>query len=129
MRGGPADGTVAVPPGAGAALRRRYRTWALLLLPMLATLTLVFIVPIGCLILLSLHDMTGPAQVGDEFTLVNYVSFFTDPFHLRIVYNTFWLGAVVVACCLVIGYPVSYFLARTRSRGADCCCFWSSRRC
>jgi putative spermidine/putrescine transport system permease protein len=81
-----------------------------------ATLALVFFIPIACLIVLSFHDMTGPAQVGDDFTLANYSSFITDPFHLRIIYNTFWLGAVVVACCLVIGYPVSYFLARTRTR-------------
>jgi putative spermidine/putrescine transport system permease protein len=87
-----------------------------MLLPMLATLALVFIVPIGCLLLLSFHNMTGPAQVGDQFTLENYLSFFTDRFYLKVLYNTFWLGAVVVICCLLIGYPVSYCLARTRSR-------------
>jgi ABC-type spermidine/putrescine transport system permease subunit I len=51
--------------------------------------------------------MTGPAAVGDELTLENYRSFLTDGFYLKIVLNTFWLGAVVVICCLVIGYPVS----------------------
>lgn len=92
------------------------RKWLLLLLPMLATLAFVFVIPIGCLIVLSLFTMTGPAQVGDQITFANYLNFFTDGFYLKVLYNTFWLGAVVVICCLLISYPVSYFLARTRSR-------------
>ena len=90
--------------------------WALLSLPMVLTLAMVFAVPIGCLIALSFFSMTGPAQVGDEFSLENYRSFVTDPFYHRIILNTFWLGGVVVFFCLIVGYPVSYFLARTKSR-------------
>jgi putative spermidine/putrescine transport system permease protein len=90
--------------------------WALLSLPMVLTLAIVFAVPIICLIELSFFSMTGPAMVGDELTLENYRNFFTDPFYFRILLNTFWLASTVVLCCLVIGYPVSYFLARTRSR-------------
>jgi putative spermidine/putrescine transport system permease protein len=81
--------------------------WALLSLPMVLTLAMVFAVPIGCLILLSFFSMTGPAQVGDEFSLENYRSFVTDPFYHRIILNTFWLGGVVVFFCLIVGYPVS----------------------
>jgi len=91
-------------------------SWALASLPMTAVLTFVFAVPIGCLIVLSFFSMTGPAAVDDQFTLQNYRNFFTDGFYLKIILNTFWLGAVVVFFCLIIGYPVSYFLARTRSR-------------
>src|SRR6476620_5546901 len=90
--------------------------WALLSLPMVLTLAIVFAVPIVCLIALSLFSMTGPATVGDELTLENYRAFFTDPFYFKIMLNTFWLAGTVVLCCLVIGYPVSYFLARTQSR-------------
>jgi len=90
--------------------------WALLSVPMVLTLAAVFAVPIGCLIFLSFFGMTGPAQVGDEFSLENYSNFITDPFYYRIILNTFWLGGVVVLCCLIVGYPVSYFLARTKSR-------------
>lgn len=90
--------------------------WALFALPMLVTLSFVFLIPILSLILVSFHSMTGPAQVNDAFTMENYRNFFTDTFYLKILLNTFTLGAVVVACCLIISYPVSYFLARTRSR-------------
>lgn len=90
--------------------------WALLSAPMVLTLAIVFAVPIGWLIALSFFSSTGPAQVGDEVSLENYRNFITDPFYYRIIFNTFWLGGVVVLCCLLVGYPVSYFLARTRSR-------------
>lgn len=85
-------------------------------MPMMLTLAAVFVIPIVFLLLLSLHNMTGPAQVGDEFTLENYRSFFTDTFYLRVMLNTLWLGGIVVLCCLIISYPVAYFLARTQSR-------------
>jgi putative spermidine/putrescine transport system permease protein len=110
--------TLASAVDAAPTARRAQRrgSWALLSLPMLLTLAAVFAAPIVTLIGTSFFLMTGPATVGDEFTLENYRSFFTDLFYLRIIYNTFWLGGVVVICCLVIGYPVSYVLARTRSR-------------
>src|SRR6478609_8400818 len=103
--------------------------WMLLSLPMVLTLALVFAVPIGCLIVLSLYSMTGPATVGDHLTAENYLNFFTDFFYFRILLNTFWLGAVVVISCLVIGYPVSYFLARTRSRWRGFLLFLVLRHC
>ena len=92
------------------------KKWGVFLLPVLATLTFVFIAPIGILIVLSFYQMSGPAVVGDEASLSNYVQFFSDPFYLRILWNTFTLGGMVVFFCLIIGYPVSYFLARSNSR-------------
>jgi putative spermidine/putrescine transport system permease protein len=92
------------------------RSWAVFLLPALATLSFVFIAPICILIVLSFYQMTGPAVVGDEASLDNYIHFFSDVFYLRILWNTFILGGTVVFFCLLIGYPVSYYLARSRSR-------------
>lgn len=92
------------------------KKWGVFLLPALATLTFVFIAPICILIVLSFYQMSGPAVVGDEASLSNYVQFFSDPFYLRILWNTFTLGGLVVFFCLIIGYPVSYFLARSNSR-------------
>ena len=97
--------------------RRWERTgWELWLLPMLAVLAFVFAIPIVSLISVSFHSMSGPAQVDEALTVSNYLTFLTDSFFLVILLDTFWLGATVVACCLVISYPLSYFLARTQSR-------------
>jgi putative spermidine/putrescine transport system permease protein len=84
--------------------------------PALVVLGFVFVAPICTLIVLSFYQMTGPAIVGDEASLGNYIHFFSDTFYLRILSNTFLLGGLVVFFCLLIGYPVSYFLARSRSR-------------
>lgn len=92
------------------------RNWAPWLLPMLAILAAIFAIPIVSLISVSFHLMSGPAQVGNQYTLANYRAFLGDPFFLRIILNTSLLGAFVVMCCLLIAYPVSYFLARTRSK-------------
>jgi putative spermidine/putrescine transport system permease protein len=95
---------------------RQLAFWALLLLPMLIVLALVFGIPIADLFLLSFHRMAGLATVSDAFTISNYTDFISDTFFIRILLDTFRLGLTVVACCLVIGYPVAYFVARTRSR-------------
>jgi putative spermidine/putrescine transport system permease protein len=92
------------------------RNWPMFLLPALATLTFVFVAPICLLIVLSFYQMTGPAVVGDEASLDNYLHFFSDVFYLRILLNTFILGGMVVFFCLIIAYPVSYYLARSKSR-------------
>ncbi|HTY70357.1 MAG TPA: ABC transporter permease [Alphaproteobacteria bacterium] len=90
--------------------------WLWVLLPTLAVLGLIFGLPLADLIAVSVHEMTGPAQVGDALTLEHYRAFVTDPFFLVMVVRTFWLGFLVVAFCLAIGYPVAYYLARTTSR-------------
>jgi putative spermidine/putrescine transport system permease protein len=95
---------------------RNADVWSWILLPTLLVLGLIFAIPLGSLISVSLHEMTGPAQAGNQFTLKNYTSFFGDPFYLGVMGRTFKLGLLVVVWTLVIAYPVSYFLARTSSR-------------
>lgn len=90
--------------------------WMWSLLPALIVLGLVFGVPLAGLLSVSFHEMTGPAQMSASFTLENYTAFFGDPFYLRLMLETFRLGLLVVLCCLVIAYPIAYFLARTASR-------------
>lgn len=103
-------------PTAGAREPRRIDVWLWILLVPLAVLVIVFGIPIADLITLSFHEMSGPGQVGSDLTLQNYIAFITDRFFLEMLGNTFLMGSVVVASCLVIGYPVAYYLARTTSR-------------
>jgi putative spermidine/putrescine transport system permease protein len=98
-----------------AGLPRRVG-WEIWLLPSLIVLGCVFFLPILQLFVLSFHAMSGPAEVGATYTLRNFRSFLSDPFFGGILLRTVALGAAVVAACLLLGYPVSYFLARTRSR-------------
>ena len=107
---------ISTHPGAPVRRREPPDVWLWVLLPTLALLGLIFALPLADLITVSLHEMTGPAQVGDAVSLRNYEAFVSDPFFLTMLLRTFWLGVVVVACCLVIGYPVAYCLARTTSK-------------
>lgn len=49
-------------------------------------------------------------------TLEFYQTVLSDPYFLRIIVRTFSLAVVVTAITAVIGYPVAWFLARSRSR-------------
>jgi len=98
------------------ARRRRADRWLWPLVPALVLVALIFIAPLCSLLLASFHEMSGPGQIGGEFTLANYLSFISDPFFLDILRRTCWLGLLVVACCLVTGFPVAYAIARTRSK-------------
>lgn len=90
--------------------------WAMLLLPALMALTLVFILPIVLLASQSFHPSAGLGVVGPEWTLENYRNFVTDPFYLGILLDTLLLGVIVVTVCMIVGYPAAYYLARMRSR-------------
>lgn len=94
----------------------RTSSWHLLLLPTVILLCLIFVVPIADLILLSFYQMSGPGQVDNQLTVANYKSFIDDTFFLAILLRTCAMGLLVVASCLVISYPVAYYLARTSSR-------------
>ena len=50
-----------------------------------------------------------------EITIVNYLRFVKDPFYRRVLLYTVWLAFSVTFFSLLLGYPLSYFLARTRS--------------
>jgi len=50
-----------------------------------------------------------------DLTLENYLRFIKDPFYRRVLLYTMWLAFSVTFFSLLLGYPLSYFLARTRS--------------
>jgi len=87
-----------------------------LILPAMVALLVVFWIPTFQLATNSFHRNAGLAQVGDAWTLENYVKFLSDPFYYGILLETFGLGFVVVCICIVIAYPTAYFLARTKTR-------------
>ncbi|MBI3976648.1 MAG: ABC transporter permease [Chloroflexi bacterium] len=57
--------------------------------------------------------MRGPIPA---FTFDNYAKLVTEPLYVTTILNTFRMGLVVTAITLALGYPLAYFLARTRSR-------------
>lgn len=90
--------------------------WGWFLLPAQLWLLVIFLLPLFRLGRLSLYRRQGPGTVDYVLTATNYVHFLSDWFYLEVLGRTFLLGLTVTTCCLVLAYPVSYFLARTRTR-------------
>lgn len=91
--------------------RPRTLGW-LMLLPVLALCILVVGAPLANLLVQSLSSADGHAG----FTVANYSRFFSDSFFLQVLGRTFRIAALVVVLCLVIGWPVAYYLSQSRGR-------------
>jgi putative spermidine/putrescine transport system permease protein len=101
--------TAALRTAAGIRAPRMTAAW-LLLGPACAVLVLLFVVPIGYVLLLSVTD----PRLG----LAHYQRIFTTPVYTRVMVNTFVTSLVVTGLCLVLGYPVAYVMARRPGRVA-----------
>jgi putative spermidine/putrescine transport system permease protein len=88
----------------------------LCLIPLLVLLLAFFVLPFGMMLYQSLFLSLLQAPAGSPPTLANYTKMFGDVFYVKVLLQTLLLGVVVTALALVIGYPVAYVLARTRSR-------------
>jgi putative spermidine/putrescine transport system permease protein len=86
-----------------AARRGRPAVW-LLLGPPCLVLTLLFLLPIGLVLVTSVTD--------PRLSLAHYQRIFTVPLYTQVMLNTFVTSLIVTALCLVLGYPVAYVMAR-----------------
>ena len=78
----------------------------LLALPTALTLFFFFLLPT---VYILIHTLLTNG-VSD------FTAFFSDPFYLNILWTTLRVSLVSTAISLLLGYPVAYFMARTRSR-------------
>lgn len=88
-------------------MTRRLDPVALLVLPALGYLLVVYGLPLGALLGRSL---AGP----DGFSLAPFGRFLSDPFSWRVISNTLATASLVTLVCLAIGYPTALALARSR---------------
>lgn len=58
---------------------------------------------------LPVSEMGGPR---DTYTLANYLTFFESPIHLTVFGLTVLYSSVVTLICLVLAYPIAFFLAK-----------------
>jgi putative spermidine/putrescine transport system permease protein len=86
---------------------RDRRLW--LAAPALLLIGVVFIIPVGFLLLRSLSE--------PRWGLQNYIAAFAQPVYLRVFWNTVVIAGSVTALCLIIGYPVAYTMAHAGERG------------
>lgn len=81
----------------------------------MAVLLLFFALP-NALLLSASFLKSEAQQLTDELTLENYQFLFTRPLYIWAFIRTFIVGISVGLIDVVLGYPLAYFLVRTRSR-------------
>jgi putative spermidine/putrescine transport system permease protein len=95
-------------------VRRGSGWW--LLAPVLVLLLAVFVLPVGMMVPMSFRPYVPLVGITDGFTVRYYTRLLTDSYYLEIIGRTLVLGLTVTGATLLLGYPVAFFLARTRSR-------------
>ncbi|HUL77340.1 MAG TPA: ABC transporter permease, partial [Vicinamibacteria bacterium] len=91
---------------------RGSRQASVLLLPSLALLVLLFYVPQLLMFLVSLGRRTAYGGVAREASPDNYLRAL-EPLYLAILGRSLVLATVTTLLCLVVGYPVAWWLARS----------------
>jgi spermidine/putrescine transport system permease protein len=89
--------------------RRRMRWW--LLGPAWAWLVVFCFLPLSGILLISVLQTDAP--ITWRFTLANYARL-ADPLLLRIFLRSLWMAGVTTGCCLLVGYPLAYFIVQRR---------------
>ena len=81
--------------------------------PGFAWLALYLIAPLVFIVLVSFWTYEQGAQSGfvTDWTLQNYVDLFDDDTYWRNMLTSFTTSVIAVAACILIGFPVAYFLA------------------
>jgi putative spermidine/putrescine transport system permease protein len=69
-----------------------------------------FVAPLLLLVYVSLHDDPALTMFGVD----QYARFLLDPFSLKVLGRTMWLGVEVTALCLLLGYPLAWVFVRCR---------------
>ncbi len=78
-------------------------------------LLMMVILPNLILLHFSFRLYLPVAEMGgakDVYTLDNYATFFTSPIHMEIFGLTVLYSSIVTMICLVLAYPVAFFLAQ-----------------
>jgi putative spermidine/putrescine transport system permease protein len=82
----------------------------LLVAPQTLTFLFALVLPILAIFIISFWNFNGFTSVPG-FTLNNYLGIFSSPVYLKTYLNTFKFAFLVWLVCVLISYPVAYYLA------------------
>lgn len=108
------------------AERRERATLLGLAAPAAILILMIIALPVGWLFYLSFIGADG------QFSLENYRRMLESKSYARIFVTTFQVSALTTALCILIGYPLAYFLSQLPARAANICMlavlvpFWTS---
>lgn len=86
-----------------------------LAIPYMIWAGLMLILPMALIALYSIVE-PGNSIISFSLTLEHYVKFFTDPDFLIILWRSIVIALKTTVICLLLGYPVAYFIARSSEK-------------
>ena len=72
---------------------------------------LLILVPLASFLSYSFFTVDG-LEINHELSLSNYKEFLVGEIYIRTLLRTILLALIVMFSCIILGYPVAYFLAR-----------------
>jgi spermidine/putrescine transport system permease protein len=96
----------------------------LLILPALGWTVVFLVLPLLLILVLSLawRGQYGPVDWGAnpreffaQLSLESYLRL-VDPLYISVLWTSFRMAALTTVICILVGYPVAYFLARSQGR-------------
>jgi spermidine/putrescine transport system permease protein len=75
-----------------------------------------FVVPLGFILVFSFLTSADYGGIEYRFNLANYPQLLSDPIYLRIFMATMGMALIGTVLCLVVGFPLAYFLATRAGR-------------
>ncbi|TYC61946.1 ABC transporter permease [Rhodobacterales bacterium] len=106
------------PAGSGALKPPPSPAW--LVLPGMVFLFFVLLLPVGWLMALSLKpSMAGAFSMEGDWTIANYLRFFSQPFYYSTLIKTLWVSGLTTVITAVIGYALALVIwtAKPAHRG------------
>ncbi|CAD5953010.1 MULTISPECIES: ABC transporter permease [Planktothrix] len=94
---------------------RKTRNLLILLLPATIWLLIFFIIPLITVLVYSFLERGTYGGVTWEFTLKNYQRLAND-LYLNIFWRSLGLASLTTLICLIIGYPLAFFIATSSTR-------------
>lgn len=89
------------------------KKFAQLAIPYIVWAAMMLIFPMLLMLLYSFTEH-GNSIISFSFTLEHYIKFFSDPDFLLILWRSFGIAVKTTVICLILGYPVAYFIARSK---------------
>lgn len=86
-----------------------------LALPYIIWSIIILLLPVLLIAFYAITDR-GNTVVNFSFTLQNFVKFFTDPDFLLILWRSLSIALKTTIICILLGYPVAYFISRCKDR-------------
>ena len=94
--------------------------------PALLLILVVLVIPVGWLFYVSFVGANG------QFSLENYERMINRSSYRRIFFTTFQVSFLTTGLCILIGYPLAYFISQLPAKLANLCLitvllpFWTS---